>query len=457
MPSPRSPVPGLLVSVRSPAEAEIAVRGGAAVIDVKEPRNGALGRAEDTTIAAVVACVAGRLPVSAALGELLEPASPYPGPGLTFVKWGLAGAATGGGGQGAEGGWQLRHQQRLEEIRSAVPAVTAVTAAYADWQVAGAPPLAEVLMVARKRPGSVLLLDTWQKSPGRTLLDCLSRETIYRLCRQCREMGLRLALAGSLGPATIAELLPVQPDWFAVRGAACAAGEPRRDGVGRSCARTGAGDWALERFAGGWRMPQPMGQMGPIGLIGPISPIGPICPISPIAGVCATRLQTALMPNPRHHATAAIHLHLIAILEPARHPAEGHNRRQPQLACHNCRVRQQTAALHQQPRRGREQHDPARVGALGHQDLALPQFHAARIGDHAHRPLDYVPDNSPARAAVRHFPRPVLFFPVRGFLDRRRRASRSGRPAAPAGGSARTPRAAPRPSPSGLYTKPGRR
>ena len=63
---------GLLVSVRSVAEAEIALAGGAAIIDVKEPSRGALGRADDTIIADIVRSVAGRAPVSAALGELID-------------------------------------------------------------------------------------------------------------------------------------------------------------------------------------------------------------------------------------------------------------------------------------------------------------------------------------------------------------------------------------------------
>src|SRR6266478_5781453 len=102
MPGLNSQIPGLLVSVRSPAEAEAALRGGAALIDVKEPGRGSLGRAEDAVIAAVIAAVAARRPVSAALGELMEEGSqPFSGPGLSFVKWGLAGAA-------AVGDWQVR-------------------------------------------------------------------------------------------------------------------------------------------------------------------------------------------------------------------------------------------------------------------------------------------------------------------------------------------------------------
>src|SRR5262245_65855688 len=84
---------GLLVSVRSAAEAEVALAGGATLIDVKEPARGSLGRADDMTIAAVLHVVAGRRPVSAALGELVDKSSLPRCSGLAFVEWGLAGAA----------------------------------------------------------------------------------------------------------------------------------------------------------------------------------------------------------------------------------------------------------------------------------------------------------------------------------------------------------------------------
>ena len=125
--------PRLLVSVRDAVEAEAALAGGAHLIDVKEPARGALGRADDATIAAVV-----------------------------------------------------------------------------------------------RRWGTVVLLDTFDKSAGRTLLDCLALREIVRLCRWCRAAGVRVALAGSLGPSHLGRLRPAGPDWFGVRGAACA--DARRDG-----------------------------------------------------------------------------------------------------------------------------------------------------------------------------------------------------------------------------------
>src|SRR5262245_24051196 len=86
----------LLVSVRSASEAETALAGGAALIDVKEPARGPLGRATEAVLADVLRSVGDRRPVSAALGELLGAwgsADELPDAvhDLAFVKWGLAG------------------------------------------------------------------------------------------------------------------------------------------------------------------------------------------------------------------------------------------------------------------------------------------------------------------------------------------------------------------------------
>src|SRR5262245_16212587 len=76
---PIRPTPGLLVSVRHSDEVDIAINGGARLIDVKEPTRGALGRAENAVVADVVTKVAGRRPISAALGELSDGPPDLPG------------------------------------------------------------------------------------------------------------------------------------------------------------------------------------------------------------------------------------------------------------------------------------------------------------------------------------------------------------------------------------------
>jgi uncharacterized protein (UPF0264 family) len=230
----------LLVSVRSPAEAEAALAGGAAILDVKEPRHGPLGRADDAVLRAIVSHVAGRRLVSTALGELIEAAASLDVPaGLSFLKWGLARAA------GLD--WRATFLSKVKQLSSSLasqerhpatgaPVPRAVVVAYADAERAGAPPVGEVVQfacaIARTFPrtGGILLIDTFDKSPstpsGRplTLLDWLSLEAVTALCQRCRAEGVRVALAGSLGVSEIGCLWPARPDWFAVRGAACVGG-----------------------------------------------------------------------------------------------------------------------------------------------------------------------------------------------------------------------------------------
>ena len=200
----------LLVSVRSAVEAEAALAGGAALIDVKEPTRGALGRADDGVIADVVRVVAGQAPISAAIGELSDIHNSNKLnclSSLAFVKCGLAGCAT-------DDGW------RSELDALVVAPCRMVAVAYADWRRAAAPTPDEICAFVCERSGWGFLLDTWAKD-GLTLLDWMSRVEVDRLCRVCRDAGATIALAGSLGRSLIRNLKPTAPDWFAVRGAVC--------------------------------------------------------------------------------------------------------------------------------------------------------------------------------------------------------------------------------------------
>ncbi len=206
------PRPRLLVSVRDAAEALAALAGGADLIDVKEPDRGPLGRADDAVIAEVVRAVAGRVPVSAALGELGESIA-LPPVALEYVKWGLA-------------GWEGRDWQSA--LDDAPP--NAVFAGYADCDEVDSPLLHFVALKAASRRAAAFLIDTFVKD-GRTLLDVVSAQYLGALLEFCRSAGVPVALAGSLDLAAIERLKPLRPDWFAVRGAACDGGRG-----GRVCA-----------------------------------------------------------------------------------------------------------------------------------------------------------------------------------------------------------------------------
>lgn len=206
----------LLVSVRSVEEAEAALAHGVGLIDVKNPSLGSLGRAAEATIAGVVRLVAGRKPVSAALGELLGGAYPPAVGGLTYVKWGLAGC-------GRHAGWPTILAAAAHSLEQNNPRCRVVAVAYADWQRVGAPPPADVLAFACDHRWAALLVDTGWKDRS-TLLDWITPADVSALCRDCRAAGVRVALAGSLQLAHVAVLLPAEPDWLAVRGAVCRAG-----------------------------------------------------------------------------------------------------------------------------------------------------------------------------------------------------------------------------------------
>lgn len=211
---------GLLVSVRSAAEAALALAGGADLIDIKEPRRGALGSADVGTWAEVQRVVTGRAPVSAALGELLDAElldRASRAVGLRFAKIGLAGCHT-------ASGWLRRWFQVTESLPRNV---AAVPVAYADWTVAGAPSPSVALALAQQSPGRTLLIDTFDKRGG-SLLEVLSLETLAEIAAEARQANVQLVLAGSLTAGDIGQLLPIAPAYVGVRGAVCRGG---RDGA----------------------------------------------------------------------------------------------------------------------------------------------------------------------------------------------------------------------------------
>lgn len=199
----------LLVSVRSVEEADAALTGGADLIDIKEPARGSLGRPDHGTARQIVAHVAGRKPVSVALGELCQDAAPILGLSCDYAKWGLAGL-------GMQSHWRATFLSAASKQTSG----RVVAVAYADWQRAKAPPPEEVCNFACVYQCGAWLLDTWHKD-GSTLLDWLSQAEISVLRYKCRAAGIPVALAGSLGPEQMLVLAQVEPEWFAVRGAVC--------------------------------------------------------------------------------------------------------------------------------------------------------------------------------------------------------------------------------------------
>jgi uncharacterized protein (UPF0264 family) len=212
---------GLLVSVRSAAEAVEAVAGGASVIDVKEPDRGPLGCADFQIWQDIRGAVPREIPVSAALGDLGEwedGSRPRPRSeqfaGMAYLKLGLAGAGP---------RWQ-RDWAGLRDGFAPGPAWIAVV--YADWARAAAPDPDAVLEAAMGAGDCVgILIDTWDKSRPSPLDADAAWGGWFARARRGRPR--LITLAGGLDAAAIARLAPLGPDLFAVRGAACARGDRR--------------------------------------------------------------------------------------------------------------------------------------------------------------------------------------------------------------------------------------
>jgi uncharacterized protein (UPF0264 family) len=226
---------GLLVSVRNAAEAAEALDGGAAIIDVKEPRHGPLGAAEPEAIAAVARVVGRRRPWTMACGELEGEAADEPVGGSirrrldrmlallegsavppAAVKIGLAGAA------GTD--WQ----HRLLAVFESLPAGSErVAVAYADWQRARAPSPPEVIAAAAGLNCPVLLIDTFDKTAG-GLFACCPPGMPATWVAAARAARLQVAVAGRLATTEIRSAWDLRPDVVALRSAVCFNG---RDGA----------------------------------------------------------------------------------------------------------------------------------------------------------------------------------------------------------------------------------
>jgi uncharacterized protein (UPF0264 family) len=216
---------GLLVSVRSAAEAEVAGAAGAAIIDVKEPARGPLGCADAAEAAAAILAVAGRAAVTIAAGELAAAAERIAGHVAEIVSRLPAGTTGPVAVKAGPAGLSIAAWQReFAMLAEALPAgIEAVAVAYADWQVAQAPPPESILAAAAAAGSTTLLVDTFDKrGPG--LFAAASAADLDRWVAMAHAHGLTLAVAGRLSAAEAAAAWRAGVDVVGVRSAACAGG-----------------------------------------------------------------------------------------------------------------------------------------------------------------------------------------------------------------------------------------
>jgi dihydroneopterin aldolase len=202
----------MLASVRGVAEADIAIAGGADIIDCKDPSAGALGAVATDVIRETVSFVAGRRATSAVCGDLpMEPeilrakAEEIAATGVDFVKVGFFPSGN------------------IAACSAALAPLAAHTKLIAVMFADLAPDF-EFLPVFAKDGFHGAMVDTSHKAKGR-LLDHMPPERIPAFVERARSHGLAVGLSGSLEAPDIPRLLPFAPDFLGFRGALCGLSE----------------------------------------------------------------------------------------------------------------------------------------------------------------------------------------------------------------------------------------
>ncbi len=200
----------MLASVTGPDEALLALAGGADIVDLKDPAQGAFGAVAPAVVAACVAALAGAQAarLSAVTGEtpmlpqrVLEAATALADAGVAYVKQGIF---AGGDAPAC-----------IRALAPLAQRVRLVAVLFADR----APDLSLLEKLAEAGFAGAML-DTEGKD-GRRLLDHMDLPMLRGFVNACQGLGLFAGLAGSLEAPDIPRLLVLGPAVLGFRGALC--------------------------------------------------------------------------------------------------------------------------------------------------------------------------------------------------------------------------------------------
>lgn len=214
----------LLISPINTEEALESIKGGADIVDVKNPKEGSLGANFPWVIKEIRELTPKDKLVSATLGDI-----PYkPGTvslaamgaqasGADYIKVGLYGTKD--------------HDEAVEVMENVVktvkdinPDIIVVAAGYADAHRIGAVDPMEIPKVAKDSGCDLAMLDTAIKD-GKTLFDYLNIEKLEEFVNEAHEYGIKTALAGSVKKEQLKPLYDIGCDVVGIRGAACVGGD----------------------------------------------------------------------------------------------------------------------------------------------------------------------------------------------------------------------------------------
>jgi (5-formylfuran-3-yl)methyl phosphate synthase len=199
----------LLISVKSTAEAILALEAGADFIDLKDPKVGALGSLDNALSKDIVQAVNKKAVISATIGEdhphklaLLEAIDRKVEIGVDIVKLAISDYFN-----------DVTFLQQLQaKISSEHIKLVAVIFADEVFDFHLIKKLAEIGFYG-------VMLDTQNKQQN--LLSVISEEDIHFFVKSCKKQGLQAGLAGSLRVECIHDLLNYFPSYLGFRSGVC--------------------------------------------------------------------------------------------------------------------------------------------------------------------------------------------------------------------------------------------
>jgi uncharacterized protein (UPF0264 family) len=218
----------LLISPINEREAIEAVAGGADIIDVKNPREGALGANFPWVIKRIREITPKNVEVSCTLGDVPN----LPGAislaalgaattGVDYVKAGLYGLKT-----EEEAVYLMQSVSRA--VRDCNSSIKVVATGYADADRIGSVNPMLIPDIAKKAEADIAMIDTAVKD-GKNLFTFLTFNQLRSFVGAAHDHGLKAALAGSLRKEDLPTVYALGADVVGLRGAACTHGD-RVDG-----------------------------------------------------------------------------------------------------------------------------------------------------------------------------------------------------------------------------------
>lgn len=215
----------LLISVVNGKEALNAVRGGAHIIDVKNPGEGSLGANFPRVIRHVREIVPKYVEVSATIGDLPN----LPGTaslaalgaavsGADYIKAGLFGVK-----EVSEALYMLREICRA--VKEYNPCLRVIAAGYADYKNVGCLNPLKLPEVAYVAGADGVMVDVKLKSAGYNVFSFLGREKLKEFVDRAHELNLIAAIAGSLSKVDVPLVYSLGADIIGIRRAACMGGD----------------------------------------------------------------------------------------------------------------------------------------------------------------------------------------------------------------------------------------